>query len=97
MSTSKTRGHFLVGRVFLGCIEAGLFPGALYLLTCWYKKAEVGTLDFRDATVRNTLTCLTGKRFAIFYTSGTISPALGGLMAGAIMSSLDGRGGWEGW
>jgi MFS family permease len=42
MSTCKTREHFLIGRFFLGCIEAGLFPGALYLLTSWYTKAEIG-------------------------------------------------------
>ncbi|CAH0055607.1 unnamed protein product [Clonostachys solani] len=79
MSQCKNRTEFLVGRFFLGCIEAGLFPGALYLLTCWYTKAEIG------------------KRFAIFYTSGTIAPALGGIMAGAIISSLEGKLGWEGW
>ncbi|KUJ23691.1 MFS general substrate transporter [Mollisia scopiformis] len=25
-----------------GCIEAGFFPGVLYLLYCWYKPAEIG-------------------------------------------------------
>jgi MFS family permease len=42
MSSSNTSQHMLVGRFFLGCIEAGVFPGSLYLLTCWYKKEEVG-------------------------------------------------------
>ncbi|KAH7024769.1 major facilitator superfamily domain-containing protein [Microdochium trichocladiopsis] len=79
MSTANSRGSFLVGRFFLGCIEAGLFPGALYLLTCWYKKDEIG------------------KRFALFYTSGTVSPALGGIMAGSVISGLDGKMGWSGW
>ncbi|RYO58698.1 hypothetical protein AA0116_g6802 [Alternaria tenuissima] len=55
----------LIGRFFLGAIEAGLYPGALFILTCWYTKKEVG------------------KRFCIFYTSGCVSPALGGIMAGA--------------
>lgn len=38
-----------------------------------------------------------GKRFSIFYTSGCIAPALGGIMAGAILSHMDGVRGWEGW
>lgn len=42
MSQSKTPSAFLAGRFFLGAIEAGLFPGALFLLTCWYTKKEVG-------------------------------------------------------
>ncbi|KAI1378852.1 major facilitator superfamily domain-containing protein [Hypoxylon crocopeplum] len=79
MSSVKTSGHLLVGRFFLGFIEAGVFPGSLYLLTCWYKKEEVG------------------KRFSIFYTSGCIAPALGGIMAGAILSRLEGAMGWPGW
>lgn len=42
MSQSKNPSSFLAGRFFLGAIEAGLFPGALFLLTCWYTKKEVG-------------------------------------------------------
>ncbi|KLU85292.1 hypothetical protein MAPG_04320 [Magnaporthiopsis poae ATCC 64411] len=42
ISTAGSREHFLIGRFFLGCIEAGMFSGALFVLTCWYKKDEVG-------------------------------------------------------
>lgn len=42
MSQSKSLKGFLVGRFFLGCVEAGMFPGALFILTCWYTKKEVG-------------------------------------------------------
>ncbi|KAF4950354.1 hypothetical protein FSARC_13218 [Fusarium sarcochroum] len=79
MSQSKNSSSFLAGRFFLGAIEAGLFPGALFLLTCWYTKEEVG------------------KRFCIFYTSGCVAPALGGIMAGAVISRLDGARGIAGW
>ncbi|KAK1656710.1 major facilitator superfamily domain-containing protein [Colletotrichum godetiae] len=79
MSQSKTASSFLAGRFFLGMIEAGLFPGALFLLTCWYTKKEVG------------------KRFCIFYTSGCVAPALGGIMAGAVISRLEGARGISGW
>ncbi|KAH7140321.1 major facilitator superfamily domain-containing protein [Dactylonectria estremocensis] len=79
MSQSKSLTGFLVGRFFLGCVEAGMFPGALFILTCWYTKKEVG------------------KRFCIFFTAGCVAPALGGLMAGAIIRSLDGTRGMSGW
>ncbi|WAO87274.1 MFS domain-containing protein [Fusarium falciforme] len=79
MSQSKNPSSFLAGRFFLGAIEAGLFPGALFLLTCWYTKKEVG------------------KRFCIFYTSGCVAPALGGIMAGAVISRLEGARGIPGW
>ncbi|KAJ6440721.1 major facilitator superfamily transporter [Purpureocillium lavendulum] len=42
MSISKTYGALLGFRFVLGCIEAGFFPGVLYLLSCWYTKAELG-------------------------------------------------------
>lgn len=42
MAISKTYGALLGFRFILGCIEAGFFPGVLYLLSCWYTKAELG-------------------------------------------------------
>ncbi|KAG8349679.1 hypothetical protein FVEN_g12120 [Fusarium venenatum] len=69
---------FPAGRFSLGCIEAALFPGAIYLLTCLYTNKEIG------------------KLFYIFYTSGCIGPALDGIMAGAIVKSLDGARGIPG-
>lgn len=31
----------VVARVFLGIAEAGFFPAASYLLTCWYPRHEL--------------------------------------------------------
>lgn len=42
MSQTKNASGFMAGRFFLGAIEAGLFPGAIFILTCWYTKKEVG-------------------------------------------------------
>ncbi|KAK7409275.1 hypothetical protein QQX98_008515 [Neonectria punicea] len=42
MAISKTYGALLGFRFVLGCIEAGFFPGVLYLLSCWYTRAELG-------------------------------------------------------
>ncbi|KAF7557258.1 hypothetical protein G7Z17_g820 [Cylindrodendrum hubeiense] len=42
MSVVHNYQGMLALRFFLGAIEAGFFPGVLYLMTCWYKKAEIG-------------------------------------------------------
>lgn len=42
MGAVDTYSHVLVCRFFLGIIEAGFFPGVLYIFTCWYKKNEIG-------------------------------------------------------
>ncbi|KAL7271016.1 hypothetical protein RUND412_006253 [Rhizina undulata] len=42
MSVSKNKATLLGFRFILGCIESGFFPGVLYLLSCWYKKLELG-------------------------------------------------------
>lgn len=42
MSLSNSYGALLGFRFVLGCIEAGFFPGVLYLLSCWYTTAELG-------------------------------------------------------
>jgi len=42
MSMAKTYPAMLAFRFVLGCIEAGFFPGVLYLLSCWYKSNELG-------------------------------------------------------
>lgn len=97
MSQCDTRAHLLVGRTFLGCIEAGLFPGALFLLTTWYKRSELGESCQKVLFTNLKLTLSKGKRFSIFYTSGTLAPAFGGILAGAVISGLDGKLGMAGW
>lgn len=47
MSVVKNYQGMLALRFFLGCIEAGFFPGVLYVMTCWYKKAEIGKYSHR--------------------------------------------------
>ncbi len=32
----------LAARWFLGLAEAGLFPGVMYYMSCWYKRSEFG-------------------------------------------------------
>ncbi|CAI7653605.1 unnamed protein product [Penicillium glandicola] len=42
MSQVKSYRSLLIIRFFLGIIESGFFPGVLYLMTCWYKRYEIG-------------------------------------------------------
>ncbi|EPQ26602.1 uncharacterized protein PFL1_05923 [Pseudozyma flocculosa PF-1] len=39
----KTFHHLIAVRIILGMVEACFFPGALLLLSCWYKKSELAT------------------------------------------------------
>ena len=38
----KSTVGLLTGRFFLGVVEAPFFPCAIYYLSCWYKKDELG-------------------------------------------------------
>ncbi|KAJ6780433.1 hypothetical protein PWT90_07947 [Aphanocladium album] len=42
MAAAPSYGALLGFRFVLGCIESGFFPGVLYMLSCWYTKAELG-------------------------------------------------------
>ncbi|EKM59629.1 uncharacterized protein PHACADRAFT_205854 [Phanerochaete carnosa HHB-10118-sp] len=37
---TKSYGGILVARFFLGFFESGIFPGCLYLISMWYRRAE---------------------------------------------------------
>ncbi|OAL32680.1 hypothetical protein AYO20_07838 [Fonsecaea nubica] len=41
MGFSKTWGTLLACRIIFGAFEGGLFPGIVFLLSCWYKRDEV--------------------------------------------------------
>ena len=41
MSVAKNYHTILALRFLLGAVEAGFFPGVLFLMTCWYKKPQV--------------------------------------------------------
>ncbi|KIW59036.1 hypothetical protein PV05_03520 [Exophiala xenobiotica] len=79
MSKVRNSRDILVCRFFLGVIEAGFFPGVLYIMSCWYKRNEIG------------------KRFSLFYTAICFAGAAAGLIAGAVISGLEGHGGMAGW
>jgi MFS family permease len=42
MASVPNYSSLLAFRFILGCIESGFFPGVLFLLSCWYKPAEIG-------------------------------------------------------
>ncbi|EXJ56331.1 uncharacterized protein A1O5_12598 [Cladophialophora psammophila CBS 110553] len=41
MGFCKTWGELLLCRIIFGMFEGGLFPGLIYLLSCWYVRHEV--------------------------------------------------------
>ncbi|KAJ4144718.1 hypothetical protein LMH87_003590 [Akanthomyces muscarius] len=42
MAAAQSYGALLAFRFVLGCLESGFFPGVLYMLSCWYTRAELG-------------------------------------------------------
>ncbi|PBP16861.1 major facilitator superfamily transporter [Diplocarpon rosae] len=42
MASVQNYGAILAFRFVLGCIESGFFPGVLFVMSCWYKNAEIG-------------------------------------------------------
>ncbi|KAL5342924.1 major facilitator superfamily domain-containing protein [Aspergillus crustosus] len=42
MSQVKSYEAILATRFILGLIEAGFMPGVMFLMSCWYKKEEIG-------------------------------------------------------
>lgn len=39
---ANSYSHLVIIRFFLGIAEAPFFPGAFYLLSCWYTRKELG-------------------------------------------------------
>ncbi|CAI6095277.1 unnamed protein product, partial [Clonostachys chloroleuca] len=79
MSQVRNSRDMIACRFFLGMLEAGFFPGVLYIMSCWYKSNEIG------------------KRFSLFYTAICFSGAASGLIAGAVITGLEGARGISGW
>ncbi|TDZ32554.1 putative transporter [Colletotrichum spinosum] len=80
MSVVKNYHGMLALRFFLGCIEAGFFPGVLYVMTCWYKKEEIGK---RFSIFYTASVC-----------SGAVSGLLAGAITGN-MEGVRGIRGWR--
>jgi len=76
---SNHQGLFAV-RFFLGVVEAPLFPGAIYVMSCWYTRREMA---FRCALL------YTGQTLA-FCVAGLIAAAVFGTLEGK-----NGLAGWQ--
>ena len=70
----------LMCRFFLGVVEAPLFPGAIYVMSCWYTRREMA---FRCALL------YTGQTLA-FCVAGLIAAAVFGTLEGK-----NGLAGWQ--
>ncbi|KAJ7199968.1 MFS general substrate transporter [Mycena pura] len=79
ISQVKTKEALIGIRFLLGFVESGFFCGVLFLLSSWYRKAELA------------------KRMAYFYSAAILSGAFGGLLAGGVITGLEGAMGIRGW
>ncbi|EUC56277.1 MFS general substrate transporter [Rhizoctonia solani AG-3 Rhs1AP] len=86
----------LLTRFFLGFVEAAFFPGALFLLSKWYKRNELGlrTAILYCGNYRNILNNSTTNHFP----EGNLSSnAFGGLLAAGILDGMQGKLGHSAW
>ena len=97
MSQVQSYRGILACRFFLGIIEAGFFPGVLYIMTCWYKRNEIGMLLHKSYPVPSTDCMCIGKRFCFFFTALCFAGAASGLISGAVIGGLEGHNGMRGW
>lgn len=93
MGFSKNWGQMVGLRVLLGVLEAGYFPGCVYLLSCWYPRCKYPTAYSGPVLTRPDDV---QKRFSMFYLIGCVASALAGVLAFGLMQ-LDGTHGIEGW
>ncbi len=77
---ANSYSHLIVIRFFLGISEAPFFPGAFYLLSCWYTRSELG---LRTAVLYSGLVLATAF-------SGLIAA---GIFAG--LDGVRGLAGWQ--
>ena len=86
-------------RFFLGLAETAFFPGALFLLSKWYKRDELGTQAiFHSAIVRSSHRFHSvGQRISILYCGNIISNAFGSLFASGILDGMQGKLGQAAW
>ncbi|KAF8487565.1 sugar transporter [Gautieria morchelliformis] len=84
------KSHFagaLVARLFLGVVEAAFFPGALFLISKWYKACILLEIHAQMAY----FTHLTARGNCL------VSNAFGGLLAAGILSGMEGVLGHAAW
>ncbi|CBF71440.1 hypothetical protein AN6778.2 [Aspergillus nidulans FGSC A4] len=74
-------------RAVLGILEAGFFPGAVYLLSCWYSRCSSTDPDYYEVQ----------KRYSFFYLIGCFASALSGILAYGFsqMAPLESLSGWQ--
>lgn len=90
-------GGMVAWRFCLGIAEAGFFPGVMFLMSCWYKvsyRVQVRFLELRADLIQP---AELSKRVAFFYTASLLSGSFGGLLAGGLITGLEGAGGIRGW
>jgi MFS family permease len=90
----ESLGGMVAWRFCLGIAEAGFFPGVMFLMSCWYKVSR--TFNSILARADNQPAELS-KRVAFFYTASLVSGAFGGLLAGGIITGMEGLGNTRGW
>ena len=91
----KNWGQLVGLRVLLGVLEAGYFPGCVYLLSCWYTRCT-SSFPFSSSPLMIGIDEVQ-QRYSIFYLIGCVASALSGILAFGLMqlNGMHGLGGWR--
>lgn len=84
-------------RALLGFLEAGFFPGTVYLLSTWYCRRE-SSLDYTPLNITQVNNAIdeVQKRYSVFYIIGAVAGSLSGILAFGL-SQMEGLQGIRGW
>jgi len=99
MSQVKTKHELFGIRFVLGFVESGFFCGVLFLLSSWYRKAELA----RRMAWMYAAAILSGAFGAYLCCciprgqADAVSVCVGGLIAGGVITGLEGALGIRGW
>lgn len=84
-------------RALLGILEAGFFPGTVYLLSTWYCRREFYPKQILLKSVSDQSNIdEVQKRYSVFYIIGAVAGSLSGILAFGI-SQMEGVQGIRGW
>ena len=92
----KSYSGLLAARFFLGLLEAGIFPGCIYLISMYVFHPRIRGIAALITSNRWYKRSEAQKRFTAFFASSSLAGAFGGLFAYAV-SKLDGAAGLASW
>ena len=78
-------------------VEAAFLPGALFLISKWYKRDEIRYVSPKLHCQRQWLIRRDSLRYTVLYCGNLISNAFGSLIAAGVLANMKGTLGHAAW